>query len=378
MSTSAPPPTEPAPGPGRGRFTRSGSDRVVAGVGGGLGRYFGIDPLLVRLALAGLALLGGVGVVLYAGAWAFVPADDQPAPASRRGWGLLAVVVVALLAAPLVLGGAFAVGALLIPLAFLALLGVATWWAVSGRRPGREPRTLLVAALLGLVVVGALHVLFFGAGWIAAEGGDGWIAGLVIAAGVALIAGAFVRRVRWLVLPALTVALAAGFVAAADLEFEGGYGERTYRPGDVTAIQDRYELAVGELTLDLRGADLPAGDTPVRLDVGVGAVELLVDRDVCVVTRADLGIGGVSLFDRDSGGVDVQWRDEPRAPAGTPRLVVDADIGFGALDVAHDEALLGFDDEDWDEWSDEDRGVTPADEPGNLACADGGERAAVR
>jgi phage shock protein PspC (stress-responsive transcriptional regulator) len=378
MSTSAPPPTEPGPGPARGRFERSGSDRVVAGVGGGLARYFGIDPLLVRLALVGLALLGGVGVVLYAGAWAFVPADGQPAPASRRGWGLVAVVVVALLAAPLVLGGAFALGALLIPLAFLALLGVATWWAVSGRRPGREPRTLLLAALFGLLVFGALHVLFFGAGWIAAEGGDGWIAGLVIAAGVALIAGAFVRRVRWLVLPALTVALAAGFVAAADLEFEGGYGERTYRPGDVAAIQDRYELAVGELTLDLRGADLPAGDTPVRLDIGVGAAEVLVDRDVCVVTRADLGVGGVSLFDRDSGGVDVQWRDEPRAPAGTPRLVLDADIGFGALDVAHDEALLGFDDDDWDEWDDERRGVTPADEPGNLACEDGAERAAVR
>ena len=384
MSTSASPPSASGP-PSRGRFVRSGSDRVVAGVGGGLGRYFGVDPLLVRLALAGLALLGGVGVLLYLAAWAFVPADGAPAPVTGRGpLAIAGVVVAALLIAPVVLGGAFFLGGALVPLALLALLGIGTWWAMSGRRPRREPGDLLRAALLGLLVVAGLHVLFFGAGWLSAEGGDGWIAALVIAAGVALLAGAFVHRVRWLVLPALTVALAAGFVAAADLDFDGGYGERTFRPGDAAAVQDRYALAVGELTVDLRDAELPAGDTPLRVDVGMGAAQVLVDRDVCVVTRADLGMGGVSLFDRESGGVDVEWHDEPRAPAGTPRLVLDAEVGLGALEVAHDEAGLGFDEDGDDDlrWDGDDDGFAPppprpdaAPEPGNQACAGGAEGA---
>ena len=381
MSTSATPP-DPAP-PARGRFTRSGSERVIAGVGGGLARYFGVDPLLVRLALGGLALLGGIGVVLYAAAWIFVPADGAPAPSGGRSVLVVAALVAAaLLVAPFVLGGAFFLGGALVPLGFLGLLGVGAWWAVSGRRPRRDPGDLLRAALLGLVVVAALHALFFGTGWIAAEGGDGWIAGLVIAAGVALVAGAFVRRARWLVLPALTVALAAGFVAAADLEFEGGYGERTYRPGDVAAMQDRYELAVGELTVDLRGADLPAGDTLVRLDVGMGAAQVIVDEGVCVATRADVGMGEVSLFDRRSDGIDVQWRDEPGASAGTPRLVLDADIGLGALEVAHEEDVVFAEEweeiygEEWDEDAIRDARRVVGGE-GNRACEDETETAAV-
>jgi phage shock protein PspC (stress-responsive transcriptional regulator) len=400
----------PAGGGGRGRFLRSGAERVLGGVGGGLARYFGIDPLLVRLGLVGLAFVGGAGILLYVAVWLLVPADDA-GPAARRlperGQGrtlaIIGAAALALLAAPLVLGGAFFVGGALVPLALLALSGLATWWLVGGGWPARQPRAVLKAAFLGLVVLAGLHVLFFSAAWIAGEGGDGWIAGFVIAAGVALVAGAAVRRGRWLILPALTVALAAGFVAAADIELDGGYGDREFRPGDVAAVQDGYELAAGELTVDLRGVELPAGDTPLRLDVGLGAAQLLVPEDVCVVTRADVGMGGVALFDRQGGGIDVQWRDEPSAPAGTARLVVDADIGLGALEVGHDEATLGFEDGrggDWD-WDDEpeerdrdeDRSGLPsppappgapgADRPGagatagNLAC-DGAGRATVR
>jgi phage shock protein PspC (stress-responsive transcriptional regulator) len=379
----------PAGGRGRGRFERSRTDRVLGGVAGGLARYFGVDPLLVRLAVAGLALLGGAGVVLYAAAWLLVPSEEQPAGApgasgpTRSGWAIAGIVVLALVAAPFVIGGAFFAGSILVPLAVLAGFGLLTWWAVGGGWPRREPRAVAKAAGLGLVVLGALHVLFFSAGWIAAEGGDGWIAAFVIAAGVALVAGAVVRRARWLVLPALTVALAAGFVAAADLELDGGYGDREYRPGSVAAVADRYELAVGEMTVDLRDVELPPGDTRMRIDVGIGAAQLLVDRGVCVVTRADVGLGGVALFEREGGGVDVRWRDEPVARAGAPRLVLDAQVGLGAIEVAHDLATLGFDedgiDEDWD-WDDEDdrpRRVRDAEPVGNTACADGPGAAAT-
>ncbi|CAN5548165.1 hypothetical protein BH20ACT23_BH20ACT23_22510 [soil metagenome] len=57
------------------RLTRRahGQDRVIGGVAGGLADYFGIDPLLVRLAFAGFSLLGGGGVVLYVLGWIFIP-----------------------------------------------------------------------------------------------------------------------------------------------------------------------------------------------------------------------------------------------------------------------------------------------------------------
>jgi len=371
---------------------RSRTARVLGGVGGGLARSFGIDPLLVRLAIAGLALAGGVGVVLYFAAWLLAPAEDAPAGApvaggrlgGRSAAAVAAIAVVALVAAPFVIGGAFLVGGAAIPLGVLALSGLATWWAVGGGWPRRDARAVARATVLGLVVLAGLHALFFSAAWIAAEGGDGWIAGFVIAAGLALLAGAFVRRGRRLILPALTVALAAGFVAAADLELEGGYGEREFRPGSIAAVAGAYELAVGEMTIDLRSVDLPPGDTPLRVDVGIGAARVLVDEDVCIVTRADVGVGGVGIFERDTGGVDVQWRDEPLARPGRPRLVLDADVGLGALEVAHDPALLGFEGDR--EWDDEDRWGDPADpddpdaddgaavrpvaeRAGNLACA---------
>ena len=57
------------------RLTRRahGQDRVIGGVAGGIADYFGIDPLLVRLAFAGFSLLGGGGIVLYVLGWIFIP-----------------------------------------------------------------------------------------------------------------------------------------------------------------------------------------------------------------------------------------------------------------------------------------------------------------
>ena len=54
--------------------------------------------------------------------------------------------------------------------------------------------------------------------------------------------------------------------------------------------------------------------------------------------EAQIGAGLVSLFDREHSGMDVDWEDTPRAPVGTARLVLDADIGIGALEVRHTDA----------------------------------------
>ena len=47
------------------RLTRSRTDRKIAGVCGGLGEYFGIDPTLFRVGFVVFALCGGAGLLSY-------------------------------------------------------------------------------------------------------------------------------------------------------------------------------------------------------------------------------------------------------------------------------------------------------------------------
>ncbi len=56
---------------------RSRDDRLVAGVAGGLGDYFGIDPVIVRIGFIVLTFVGGVGPVIYLVSWLVVPLDDS-------------------------------------------------------------------------------------------------------------------------------------------------------------------------------------------------------------------------------------------------------------------------------------------------------------
>ena len=59
------------------RFYRSNSQRVVAGICGGLGEYFAVDPVWFRLGFVVLALGGGSGILIYLLMWLIVP----PTPA---------------------------------------------------------------------------------------------------------------------------------------------------------------------------------------------------------------------------------------------------------------------------------------------------------
>ncbi|SDT24442.1 Phage shock protein PspC (stress-responsive transcriptional regulator) [Friedmanniella luteola] len=57
---------------------RSATDTKLAGVCGGVAEHWDIDPVLVRVAWALLALSGGIGVVLYVAAWLLVPVQGRP------------------------------------------------------------------------------------------------------------------------------------------------------------------------------------------------------------------------------------------------------------------------------------------------------------
>lgn len=63
-----------APPPPR-RLYRSRSDRMVGGVCGGLARYFGVDPTLVRVLAVVSLVLPGPQILAYLLAWIIVPEE---------------------------------------------------------------------------------------------------------------------------------------------------------------------------------------------------------------------------------------------------------------------------------------------------------------
>jgi phage shock protein PspC (stress-responsive transcriptional regulator) len=84
--TSPPPPPPPPPGSDpHHRLTRSTDDKVLTGLCGGLGRYFGLDPLIFRVAFVVLALAGGTGVLLYLVGWLLIPDDQGGVAVGLRG-----------------------------------------------------------------------------------------------------------------------------------------------------------------------------------------------------------------------------------------------------------------------------------------------------
>ena len=142
-STQAPP---PASYPPIALLRRSRSDRKVVGVAGGLGRYAGVDPLILRILFVVLALFGGSGLLLYAAGWLLIPdegeteSEGQRLLRGRTSGSTTATIVAGLVALILAL---VAVGSLVDTGPGLGGLGVMIAVAVvvvllvrNGQRPG--------------------------------------------------------------------------------------------------------------------------------------------------------------------------------------------------------------------------------------------------
>ncbi|MBM4411113.1 MAG: PspC domain-containing protein [Chloroflexi bacterium] len=93
----------PAPAVQRSALTRSRHDRVFTGLAGGLAIHFGIDPVLVRLALVLLTIFSsGVGLLLYVIGSVIVPlepatAGEPTVPGDRSDLGSAAAMVFGIL-----------------------------------------------------------------------------------------------------------------------------------------------------------------------------------------------------------------------------------------------------------------------------------------
>jgi len=127
------------------RLRRSTSDRYIAGVAGGLGRHFDIDPTIIRVVLAVLTFFGGAGVLVYAAVWLFVPedgADRAPIDVSTDVRRII-LIVAGVIALSIVFGTPFLGGGwgngFPIPLLVIGLIVVALFVTRGQRRQPPPP-----------------------------------------------------------------------------------------------------------------------------------------------------------------------------------------------------------------------------------------------
>jgi phage shock protein PspC (stress-responsive transcriptional regulator) len=264
------------------------------GVSGGLGRYFGVDPMLFRIGFVLSLFFGGVGGLAYVLLALFVPTDGAPdfpqrlgGRLQRRGfWRGLAIVAVTALA----LAG-------LLALATGAAVAVAVGWGVP--------------VAIGVIVVGAVLALT-----------------------------AFGGGVKWLIPPAMAIVIGAGVASAADLDFRGGIGERKYNPLTPTAIPAKgYRLGIGRLAVDLRGLDWnKARVVPLHVRLGTGQADVFVPEKVCVTGSTHVGIGESQVAGERNDGTDVDHSVATGSRA-VPRLELDAKVDIGQLRVINSDSV---------------------------------------
>ena len=197
--------------PSTKRLERS-SSRWIAGVSGGLGRYFDLNPAFFRLGFVVLTLLGGAGILIYLAALLIIPEEGKEqsiaeavlAGRRERPWPLvglgLAGVALAVLFTSAMPGGGF--GWVLVLLAGLAIL-----WSYNSGGASRRSR-ILVGSLVGLIVA-------------------------VIVAVVAAVSVAF----AWF-----------------DVGLGDGVGSRVEAPASSAELKPAYELGIGDLRIDLSGS----------------------------------------------------------------------------------------------------------------------------
>jgi phage shock protein PspC (stress-responsive transcriptional regulator) len=276
---------------------------MVAGVAGGLARYFDIHPAVFRVGFVVLTLLGGAGILIYAVAALVIPDEgkrDSVATAALRnrrdrpwpliGLGLLAVAVVILLSRATLWfdGDAWWL--------FLIAGGLILWIT---RQPGAEP----AADAKGLGAEDSRRVRRV-------------FKRLAIAVAALL---------------ALAVAAVAIFVAAFDVHVGKGIGDRTYVVTNLEELRDDYHLGIGSLDLDLSRVELPVGETHVDVRVDVGDMDVVVPADVALRIHATAEVGQVDL---PSGiGGDGRNVESKLIETGERVLVLDAQVGAGAVRV---------------------------------------------
>lgn len=388
MTTTEPLDMTP-PSPATHRLRRSTTDRIGAGVAGGLGEYFGIDPVIFRVLFATAAFFGGAGILGYLIGWAAIPEegtehatiDRWVSSLRRRRVPVWLMAVAAGLLLWLVAFSWWAPGPLFPVLAVVLILvaifgrrgaavaappsapvnlekepdgpgtaepvppGAAassSWvdesrrWLAESRAARRERlrRAFPVKVATLLVLAATLLTL----GLVDAATGIAvptyfWFALAILATG--LLVGMVVRRTPWslvvLLIPAIigVVSLAGSRVTLHD-----GVGQREWAPEAAPAAE--YKLAFGDATLDLGSLRPQDGPRVIRVDEGGGRLTIRAPRAMNLTVVANVHFGVVSLNghapDR-SGGVAVSRLIEPLPGATGQPIRIDVHLADGQVDL---------------------------------------------
>lgn len=376
-------PTAP-PGPVR-RLTLSSQDKVLGGVAGGLGNYFGMDPVIFRVGFVALAVAGGSGVLLYLIGWIVLP-DDDGSPAQLTGLvnragkpgGAPSVAAVGLIGiGAIVLFGHLPFpgdGDLVWPLLLLAT-GAYLWFRQPGpaqTQPQTQPQTHAPAAgpqmvhdpppvapqwqppepapldrpaeprvhsitwpvASVLLIVAGVAALLERAGTVETSA-ESVLAILLTLTGLALLASAWAGRGRGLILVAVVLGSALFATSTVDVPLTGGVGDRSWRPLTPADIDSPYRLAIGEAILDLRGLDLESTDVRIEASVGIGHLLVLLPISATVAIDAQSDVGETLVFGtRDSGtGARIEVSDDDASSELADVVDLDLRVGVGQVEV---------------------------------------------
>ncbi len=377
-----PDPSPAAPPPPPRRLARRSDERLLGGVAGGVADYLGVDVVLVRLAFVVTAFLGGVGVIAYLLGWIVLPVAPtapgvEASHADRRqllGYGLVAL---GLLTIGGRLGWTIGGDGAFWPVLLIAL-GAAVLWLrtrdtqeergpapgvpappTAGTEPGVEAPTAPLTAhaspaaspppaaprprsYLGAVTWSLLLVLAGGAWLLDTAGAVDLDVGVVLALALAVVGGALVVSAWWgrsrgLIALGIPLVLVVGGLGLVDVPLDGGIGNPTYRPTAIGAVHRSYELAIGDLSLDLRRVDFTGGRRHVHAQLGIGQLNVTVPDGVRVVVDGHAGVGSITAFGRQSKECcPSNLRLDRPGVSGGGTLFLDADVGAGHVHVMRD------------------------------------------
>ena len=397
----------------RRTLRRSSTDKVIAGVAGGIGAYFGIDSVIVRIAFILLTFLGGAGPFLYLIGWLALPTDDSPSVVAKALGGnspnrfrnLLAVALIGfgLLITANLSGDLFDLFIDVWRIApYLALILIAAgvalvlWPGPAGGSkptparppvppappPGTPPPSSAFASPAPAPPAAA------GPEWSAAaptgpppaaspppseakrRRDRSWIGTLTVAAllvytgtavmlerldvvdldlgvffavalattGAGLLASAFARPARGLIVLGLALSAPLMLFVAVDVPGGLGIGEARVRVIDVEELEDEYRHGIGQLTVDLRDLDPERIDHSVELSLGIGELRVYVPDSIATTADIDVRAGSIRTW---SGYTWYSWEDSedgldvsrtitvPVQGETTGDLRLDIDVGIG-------------------------------------------------
>jgi len=375
--TSTPPPAPEQDAPHHGgprvsheemrdlaRLRRSTTDRKVAGVAGGLGRHFDIDPTIIRVAFVVLAIFGGAGLLLYGVCWLLVPEDGQDRARidlepSARGIVLIAFAAVAAL---MMIGDSWGVFGFPWPLAVLGVVVLAvmlsrkdnrpgtvslskdappppppygTWQppvppVPPGPRPYRGPSLFWPTVALVALALGSLQLVELAG---TSVPNAAYPALMLAICGGAMIVGAWFGRAGGVLFLAMLAGIGFGIAAASEHNIGGRVHET---PQSAVEVESTYDIGFGELRLDLtKVADPSALDgRTIHLDANVGSIEVIVPDRMDVTATGDISGGGeVDIFGESQDGDSPRLTRQLDGGTDVPQLTIDADLDLGSITV---------------------------------------------